>query len=186
MRLAVAPAFGSLTFIDIRLDARRYWMPVRPVTIAVRAEHSARYGPDAGDPRLTPLVLGLETLARGYTLRSFLARECGTSATECSPISELSGGRLALMNVEVRAPMLGLLTGDLSYGPVPLEAFAFADAAFLWTGGPGSRLDADRFRSVGLGGRVNVSGFVFEVAGVRPFDRPGRQWTLSLLMRPGF
>ena len=186
LRLSVSPAVGSLTFADVRLDARRYFMPVRPVTLAMRVEHSGRYGPDAHDTRLTPLILGLETLVRGYSLGTFLAEECGATATTCSPLDELTGGRFALVNMEVRAPLLGLLAGDLYYGPVPIEVFAFADAGFMWTRQAGSRVERDRFRSVGAGARVNMGGFVFEAAGARPFDRAGSGWTLSLLMRPGF
>ena len=186
LRLDLEPAFGGLTYADVRVDARRYFMPVRPLTIAARVQHVGRYGPDAGDSRLTPLVLGLQTLVRGYDLRGFAADECGRSATECSLISELSGSRLALLNVELRAPLFGLFRGELDYGPLPIEAIAFVDAGFLWTRGS-EALERDRFRSVGAGARVNIGGFVFEVAGARPFDRAaGNGWTLSFLMRPGW
>jgi hypothetical protein len=40
----------------------------------------------------------------------FALSECGASALACSPIEELAGGRLALLNVELRAPLLGLLS----------------------------------------------------------------------------
>ena len=113
LRLEVEPAFGGVAFADVRVDARRYFMPVRPVTIAARVEHVGRYGPDAGDPRLTPLVLGLQTLVRGYDLRRFAIDECGRAATECSLLDELTGSRFALLNLEVRAPLFGLLTGEL-------------------------------------------------------------------------
>ena len=75
---------------------------------------------------------------------------------------------------------------DVDYGPLPIEAIAFADAGFLWTRGS-EAVERDRFRSVGAGARVNIGGFVFEVAGARPFDRAaGNGWTLSFLMRPGW
>jgi hypothetical protein len=186
LRLELEPAVGGLFFADVRVDARRYFMPVRPLTIAVRAQHMGRYGPDAGDARLTPLVIGLQTLVRGYDLRSFALDECGQAATECSPLDELTGSRLALLNVELRAPLFGILSGDLSYGPLPIEAIAFMDAGFLWTRHAGVRAERDRFRSVGAGARVNAGGFVFELTGVRPFDHPTKGWTISLLLRPGF
>jgi Tol biopolymer transport system component len=186
LRLEVEPAFGGLMFADARIDARRYFMPVRPVTIAVRAEHVGRYGPDAGDHRLTPLVVALQSRVRGYDLRTFAADECGRSATTCSPLDELTGGRLALLNVEVRAPLVGLLSGDLYYGRLPIEAFAFVDAGYLWTRRADAPLEQDRFRSVGAGGRVNIGGFILELAAARPFDRVGKGWTASLLLRPGF
>lgn len=186
LRLEVEPAFGGLSFADVRIDARRYFMPVRPVTLAVRVEHVGRYGPDAGDVRLTPLVLALQTRVRGYDLRTFAADECGRSATQCSMLDELTGGRLALVNLEVRAPLLGLLSGDVYYGRVPIEAIAFVDAGFLWTRLADAPLERDRFRSVGAGARANVGGFLFEMTAARPFDRAGKGWTVSLLLRPGW
>jgi len=186
LRLEVEPSFGGLVFADLRVDARRYFMPVRPVTVAVRAEHLGRYGPDAGDRRLTPLVVALQSRVRGYDLRTFAADECGRSAAACSLLDELTGGRLALLNLEVRAPLMGLLSGDLYYGRLPIEAFAFVDAGYLWTRQSGAPLEQDRFRSVGAGGRVNVGGFILELAAVRPFDRAGKGWMANLLLRPGF
>ena len=186
LRLEVEPAFGGLTYADVRVDARRYFMPVRPLTIAARAGHVGRYGPDGADHRLTPLVAGLQSLVRGYDLRGFAADECGRSATQCSLLDELSGSRLALLNLEVRVPLFGLFSGELDYGPLPIEAIAFADAGFLWTRHAGG-VERDRFRSVGLGARANIAGFVLEVAGARPFDRPeGSGWRMSFLVRPGW
>lgn len=186
LRIDVEPAFGGLTFADVSADARRYLMPIRPVTVALRAQHLGRYGPDAGDTRLTPLILALQTRVRGYDLRTFAAHECGRAATACSPLEELSGGRLAVLNLELRAPVLGLLSGDLHYGRVPLEAIAFVDAGFLWTKRSGSAIERDRFRSAGAGARANLGGFVFELAAARVFDRPDRRWSVSLLLRPGW
>jgi hypothetical protein len=186
VRLQVEPALGGLSFADVRIDARRYFMPVRPVTIATRIEHAGRYGPSAADPRLTPLVLGLQSLVRGYDLRTFAADECGRAAVTCSMMEELTGSRLALMNLEVRAPLLGLFTGQLDYGPLPIEAIAFVDAGFLWTRNQTGAIERDRFRSVGAGARTNVGGFVFEMTAVRPFDRVRSGWTVSFLLRPGW
>jgi len=186
VRLDIEPAFGGLTYADVRLDARRYFMPVRPATIAVRLQHTGRYGPDARDSRLTPLLLGLQTLVRGYDLTTFAAEQCGRTATTCSTLDQLMGNRFAVMNVEVRAPLLGLLTGNLDYGSTPIEALIFADAALLWTPHPDAPLERDRFRSVGAGIRANLGGFVLETTGVRPFDRPRNGWTVSFLIRPGF
>jgi hypothetical protein len=175
-----------LLFADLHVDARRYVMPIRPVTIAVRVEHVGRYGPDARDTRLTPLVVTLQSRVRGYSLSSFAMQECGLAATSCSILDELTGSRLALVNLELRAPFFGLFTGDLNYGRLPIEAIAFADAGFLWTPRSGMHAERDRFRSAGAGARVNVAGFVFEVTAARVFDRPDKSWTTSVLLRPGF
>ena len=186
-RFEVEPAFGGLTFADVRVDYRKYVMPIRPVTIAARLEHVGRYGPGSADRRLTPLVYNLQTLVRGYDLRSFGADECGLTATSCSMLDELTGSRLALLNLELRAPLAGLLSRSLDYGRLPIEAIAFVDAGFLWTRRENTRgLEYDRFRSVGAGARVNLGGIVFEVTGARPFDRVRDGWTVSFLLRPGF
>jgi hypothetical protein len=186
LRLEVDPALGGLAFADLRADARRYLMPLRPVTIATRVAHIGRYGPDASDTRLTPLVYGLQNLVRGYDLRTFAADECGMLATSCSPLDELTGSRFALLNLEVRAPLLGLLRRDLYYGALPIEAIAFVDAGLLWTRHAEGPIERDRFRSVGAGGRVNLGGIVLELTAVRPFDRPTAGWIANLLLRPGF
>jgi outer membrane protein assembly factor BamA len=186
LRFDIEPATGGLTFADVRLDARRYFMPVRPVTFAARVQHTGRYGPDAGDGRLTPLLLGLQTLVRGYDLTTFAAAECGQTATSCSILDQLTGNRFAVLNLELRAPLLGLLTGNLDYGPTPIEGLVFADGALLWTPHRNGPLERDRFRSVGAGVRANLGGFVMEITGVRPFDQPRPGWTVSFLIRPGF
>jgi outer membrane protein assembly factor BamA len=186
LRVEVEPAFGGLTFADVRLDARRYFMPFRPITIAARVEHVGRYGPGAADARLTPLVTGLQSFVRGYDLRTFAADECGRFATACSLLDQLSGSRFGLLNLEMRAPLLGLLTGDLDYGGLPIEAIAFMDAGFLWTRQPSGAIERDRFRSVGVGGRANLGGFVLEMTAARPFDRADNGWTVSFLLRPGW
>ena len=186
LRIDVEPSFGVLGFADVRVDARRYFMPLRPVTLAARVQHVGRYGSGASDSRLTPLVVGLQTLVRGYDLRSFASRECGQTATECSLIDQLTGSRFGLLNLEVRAPLLGLLTGQLEYGRVPIEAIAFVDAGVLWTRQAAGPLERDQFRSVGAGGRANIGGLVMEMTAARPFDRSSGGWTVSFLLRPGW
>ena len=101
-------------------------------------------------------------------------------------LDELTGSRLALLNLEVRAPLVGLFTGQLDYGRLPIEAIAFVDGGFLWTRHRGEPIERDRFRSVGVGARANLGGFVLEMAAARPFDRTGKGWTLSFLLRPGW
>jgi hypothetical protein len=186
LRVEVEPAFGRVPFTDIRVDARRYWMPIRPLTVAARVEHVGRYGAGAADPRLTPLVVALQTLVRGYDLRTFAADACGRTATACSVIDELAGSRLALMNVELRTPLVGLFTGDLDYGGrVPTELVVFADAGALWTR-HADGAERARFRSVGAGGRANIGGVIVEMTAARPFDRTPRGWTVGFLVRPGW
>src|SRR6185436_14625456 len=65
-RLEITPAIGDLSYTRVVADYRRYVMPVRPYTVAVRLLHSARYGADGDDPRLTSSFLGSEYLVRGH------------------------------------------------------------------------------------------------------------------------
>ena len=101
-------------------------------------------------------------------------------------LDQLSGNRFAVVNLELRAPLLGLLTGNLDYGRTPIEALVFADTAMLWTPHATGALERDPFRSVGAGVRANLGGFILETTGVRPFDKPRNGWTVSFLIRPGF
>ena len=101
-------------------------------------------------------------------------------------VDQLSGNRFAVMNLELRAPLLGLLTGNLDYGSTPMEALLFADGAMLWTPHADAPIERDRFSSVGAGMRANLGGFVLEFTAVRPFDKPRNGWTASFLIRPGF
>ena len=65
-RLEAAPTLGDLSYTTLLADYRRYLMPVAPITVALRAQHVGRYGSDAGDSRLLPLVWTLRDLVRGY------------------------------------------------------------------------------------------------------------------------
>ena len=57
-RLEVTPTIGSLSYVGVLADYRKYFMPVRPFTLAARVLHYGRYGSGGEDGRLQPLVLG--------------------------------------------------------------------------------------------------------------------------------
>ena len=69
-----------------------------------------------------PQVAELIATAHDLDLHALVEERMGAEV-----IDELAGSRIAVANLEVRAPLLGLLTGDLVYGRVPIEAIAFAD-----------------------------------------------------------
>ena len=75
-RFEVSPTVGSLNYVGVLADYRRYFMPVRPFTFATRLLHYGRYASDGEDPRLQPLFLGQPGLVRGYSYGSFDASEC--------------------------------------------------------------------------------------------------------------
>jgi hypothetical protein len=182
-RFELAPTVGDLTFVTLTADYRRYFMPASPLTVAVRLHHVGRYGADAGDGRLLPLVWTLRDLVRGYALREATGRPCTASA--CEPLTELGTRRLFVGNIELRAPLWGPLGMFGRSGPLPVDAFVFGDL-----GGFTSITDRHRahttLRSAGAGARVNAAGFVFEIAAARPFDRAGNSWTVVANFRPGF
>ena len=192
-RLEATPTFGDLSFTNATLDFRQYVMPFRPLTLAARALHVGRYGGNSEDQRLLPLFLGYPTLVRGYDANSFEPNECvATAAGSCPAFDRLVGSRIAVLNAEARLPLFGF-GGNLSYGPIPTELFAFFDAGVAWTQDLdpafGDTGDREWVRSLGVGARVNVFGYaIAEFNLARPLDRPGREdnWQFVFNLRPGF
>ena len=191
LRLEVAPTFGDLEMTTFTADLRQYFMPVRPITFAVRALHIGRYGASGEDERLSPLFLGYSTLIRGYDPNSFEVSECTPQLDgSCPEFDRLFGSRLFVVNAEFRAPLKGLFNGRLDYGPVPVELIGFYDGGVAWTKdirpsfreGPRSWVG-----SVGVGARVNLFGYAIgEFNLARPLTRSGRGWFFVFNLRPGF
>ena len=194
-RFGVGTTLGSLKYSTFLLDFRRYVMFVRPVTFAVRALHFGRFGEDSDHPQLAQLYAGTQDLVHGYELNSFDYQDHATCDTPtpdpgCNIFTNLRGSRLAVLNLEVRAPLLGLFTGEVEYGRVPIEVAAFFDAGLAW-----SRLDGPKMlggnrqivRSAGVAARVNAFGImIVEVAASRPFDRGYAGWQFQIGFRQGF
>jgi hypothetical protein len=190
-RVDLAPSLGTLPHTTVFADYRQYIMPVRPWTVAVRLQHTSRYGPAADDPRLIPLALSLQHELRGYRSRSLANARCrALAATRCSVVEQLAGSRVTIGNLEVRFPLRGLLSGQLEYGRLPLEGFVFSDAGLIGMkpeGDEAVQSSQTLLRSVGTGIRINAMNLmIFEVAAVRTFDRPGHTWDWVLNVRPGF
>jgi Tol biopolymer transport system component len=193
-RLEVSPTFGSLDYVGALGDFRRYFMPVRPFTIATRLLHYGRYGSGGEDERLQPLFLGHSGLVRGYRFGSFDVSECDAPADapdSCPVFDQLLGSRMLVGNVELRFPLLGVLgIGSGYYGALPLDFTIFGDGGLAWesdidpsfAGG-----DREPVFSAGAGFRFNLFGFaVAEVNLVRPFDRPEKDWVWEFNLQPGF
>jgi outer membrane protein assembly factor BamA len=195
-RLEVAPTVGSLNYVGVLADYRRYFMPARPFTFATRLLHYGRYARDGEDPRLQPLFLGYPGLVRGYSYGSFDGSECDPTPDDpssCPVFDQLLGSRMAVANAELRFPLFGVLgIGSGYYGVFPIEFIAFGDAGLAWDtankpavfGSSGTR---DPVFSAGAGLRINLLGFlVAEIDLVRPFDRPGKGWIWQFELQPGF
>jgi hypothetical protein len=168
-RLEAAPTLGDLSYMTLLADYRRYVMPVPPVTVALRAQHVGRYGFDAGDSRLLPLVWTLRDLVRGYDAQDVLTTR-----------------RLTVANLEARVPLVGAFGRLSRANALPVDAIVFADAGAFWSETAASGRAPTILRSAGAGVRFNAGGFIFEVDGVRALDATPRGWRLSFNFLPGF
>jgi outer membrane protein assembly factor BamA len=164
-----------------------YLMPVKPYTIAARFVHMGQYGHDANDPRLVPAFLGSRQFVRGYGWSSLRCRP--DVGGECGAYDDLLASRLVVGNVEMRVPIMGMPKRELRYGPVPAEAFVFADSGYVWAQSqaftfaePSRRL----IGSFGVGARLNAFGLPIEIAAVRAVTAPARGWSFDFSFRPGF
>ena len=95
---------------------------------------------------------------------------------------ELLGSRLLVTNLELRFPIWGMFSRELNYGPLPADAFVFADGGLVWSG---SR-SATGIRSIGGGVRLNAGGLPFEILAIRALDGPARDWQYDFGFRVGF
>jgi hypothetical protein len=186
-RIELSPSVGGLSFTSVLADYRRYLMPVRPYTLAMRVQYAARYGPDANDVRLEPLFLGYRNLIRGYDFSSLVGGCTSTVTNECALVDRLTGSRSLVTNIELRFPVMGIRSRSHSYGRIPLEGVLFADGGLVAGGDflpstPGRRLA----RSAGASVRIAPFGFIVDVGAVRTFDHPSRRWAFLLDFRPGF
>jgi Tol biopolymer transport system component len=193
-RLEVSPTVGSIDFVGVLADYRRYFMPARPFTLAARILHYGRYGSGGEDPRLQPLFLGYSGLVRGYRLGSFDASECHPPADQpdaCPVFDQLLGSRMAVGNLELRFPLLGVLgLGSGYYGALPLDFTLFGDGGLAWDTANEPSLTGGSRKAVfsaGAGLRFNLFGFaVLEADLVHPFQRPDKNWVWELNFQPGF
>ncbi len=192
--LEATPTFGSFNMYSIMADYRRYFMPLRPFTLAFRAFHYGRYGKDSEDPRMYPLYIGYESLVRGYDSYSYSGSEY--PGGEGFDQSRLFGSKMLVANAELRFPLLGVLgIGKGYYGAFPIDMIAFYDWGIAWYADSEGQNNKPTFlggnrkpiSSAGIGLRVNVFGYlILGVNYVKPFDRPGKGWYFQFSFWPGF
>ena len=175
-RVEVSPSFGTLNYYNFTADYRKYFVPVKPFTLAFRFMHYGRYGKGADDSRLWPMYIGYDMLVRGYDYNSFTADEAVNGGFD---MNRLFGSKIAVANLELRFPLFGLLgLGKGYYGIFPVDVVAFYDMGLAWDNAnkPWFVSGGDRkaVSSAGVGLRVNVLGYVvLGVNYVQPFDRKG-------------
>jgi Tol biopolymer transport system component len=195
-RLELGPSAGSLNYVSLLGDYRKYIMPLRPFTLAFRLTHFGRYGAGGEDAVLSDLFIGYPTLVRGYDFNSFSLQECD-QGFNCPVLESLFGSKLVVGNAELRFPLFGALgIGQGMFGVLPVDFVAFGDAGLAWdsnvTGvrvlGLGCQIDCrEPVYSAGVGLRINLLGFIIaEVDYVKPFQRllKGAHWQFSF--SPGF
>jgi Tol biopolymer transport system component len=191
-RLEIEPVFGDLQFAGALADYRHYVMPKRPFTLAGRALHYGRYGPDAEDDILSPLFVGYQSLVRGYDQESFTLDECDDPSGfgPCPAFDRLFGSKLFVFNAEARLPLFGVLGIVPSPAVPPIEAAVFFDAGTAWhEADEPTFLGGDRkvVTSQGVALRVNVFGFLIaEIDLVKPNQRPEQGWYWQFGLQPGF
>jgi Tol biopolymer transport system component len=189
-RLEVSPLAGSFFYYTVLADYRRYFMPVRPFTLAFRVLHYGRYGSGAEDSRFFPLFIGYQDLIRGYNTSSFSASECGTGA--CEVFDRLFGSKIVVANAEIRFPLFQVLgIGKGYYGILPIEFLTFFDVGMAWDSQNKPWFLSEGTRkpvySAGVGMRMNLFGAVIlGVDFVRPFSRPQKGWYFQFTFIPGF
>ncbi|WP_420633533.1 BamA/TamA family outer membrane protein [Candidatus Palauibacter sp.] len=196
-RLAVEPAVGTLNFLTVSGDVRRY-VRAGPVTVAGRALHFGRWGSGSDDWRLGQLFLGMPSLVRGYSNRSIEVRECTavvSSSRGCPLFDQLIGSRMAVGNLELRLPLLGGIGVIRAPGAPPVEVGLFYDIGKAWMSKTAVNCqsescafaDRDWVSSAGFLTRVNLFGLMIaEINFVRPFDRPDKGWVWQFSLTPGF
>lgn len=174
-RFGLATTFGGLTFTTATADYRQYWMPRKPFTVALRVMHLGRYGSDAVDARLWPLVWTIRDIVRGY----------GDFGIAPSSLGTLSASRMLVANAEIRLPILSLFARTSHADALPIEGLVFSDFGRFWM--PDRLVGATSvLRSAGAGARINAGGMmIFELDAVRRFEA-ARGWTFSFNVRPGF
>ncbi len=206
-RFEVSPTLGTLQYVTALADYRRYFLQ-RPFTFAMRGVHLGRYGSDAdgiaddNSRILSELFVGWETLVRGYAQESFSLRECNPiPATEddpgnpCPEYDRLSGSRIAVANLEIRIPLLGVQElGLIEFPYAPVEIAPFFDAGLAWSAEEAPTFEFARSTpervpvfSTGLSARVNLLGFmVLEAYYAYPFQRPDQGWHWGFSLAPGW
>ena len=186
--LQLSPTVGTLNYNEVMADYRRYFMPVKPFTLAFRFLHYGRYGKDSEDSRLWPLFIGYDGLIRGYDYYSFTYDEVAGSFD----YDRLFGSKMMIANAELRFPLFGVLgLGRGFYGVFPIDFIAFYDMGLAWDNfsKPWFLKNGVRkpLRSLGVGLRANILGYlVLGLNYVKPLDRLNKGWTFQLSFQPGF
>jgi Omp85 superfamily domain len=203
--LEVGYTTGSVSFTTVIADWRRYMSPTKNLSFAFRALHYGRYGLyDSGYGNgqngfgvLQPLFLGYEDLVRGYAYTSFKSNECtgGTSTDPCPAFTRLEGNEIAVANVEMRVPLIGVREyGLINFPFLPTQLVFFTDGGVAWDAQHPAAVEWSRSGdarvpvfSSGAAVRINLMGLmVMQVYYAYPWQRPLEGWHWGFVIAPAW
>ncbi len=181
---------GTTYFVTALGDLREYLF-LNPITIAFRALSVGRYFGGADNLTLTQFYLGEPDLVRGYEYYSIISNEGAGVSGNIPQLNRLFGSKLAVVNLEVRIPVLGNEQfGLLNFPYLATELVGFFDGGMAWTETdyPTLEISQDQYAripvfSAGAAVRVNLLGaFVVQIYWAWPFERQniGGSWGFVL------
>jgi hypothetical protein len=112
-RLELARNFGAYNFWAATADGRAYQF-IKPISLAFRITHHARYGEDADN--FNPILIGYQGLVHGYDYNQIVKRlsvSQGSSDGQTlngrvtEELYRLSGSKIVVTGTEVRLPFTG-------------------------------------------------------------------------------
>ena len=184
-RFGLDQYFGQYQFSSLTLDARKYFW-IKPISLALRALHFARFGQDALN--FYPTLLGQYGLMHGfgYSQLDKLRTRYGIE------YEQISGANIALGSVEIRLPLLGPKKLSLLTFPyLPTELNLFVDGGIAWDKYSDFSEEIDFFKplpvfSTGVGLRFNLFGaLIIEPYAAWPLIE-NTQVTYGLNLLPGW
>ncbi|HET8656576.1 MAG TPA: hypothetical protein VFL93_13735 [Longimicrobiaceae bacterium] len=215
-RFEITPTVGSSSFTQALADFRHYfWFRPFTLAVQGLhfGRYGANTGDYFSEDQATrqgqlfyPIFLGDPSLVRGYYnvysdyYNGRLPADTAEANRETRVVNYLFGNRILVGKAEVRFPLVrALVIGPIAFPPI--EGFAFFDGGVAWN--RGQKLDFSRgvivdqsgdvvankrafLTSTGVGGRVNILGYVvLEVDYVKPLElHNGWHWEFAL--QPGF
>ncbi len=189
-RLEAAPVLGSMNFIGVLADYRKYVMPAPFYTVAGRVMHYGRYGSDSGDARLYPLYINDPSLVHGYDSEAYVTDCENFDQNSCQATSPFVGTRMLVANLELRFPLLRPLgISQNMYGPIPTELAVFLDSGVAWTQTEAPRVFGGTRGGVAAAGvavRMGLGLVAAEFSLTRPFQATRDRWVFGFNLLPGW
>jgi len=196
-RFEIGATAGTINFVSLNLDYRRYFNPTTHLTFAFRGLHRGRYGSGIEGSVIPEFFLGWPDYVRGYSNESWSAVDDCTPSTStvtpCAELERLLGHRIGVLNAEVRIPLAGSNDryGLLQIPFLPTELAFFVDGGVAWDGRNEPVLEWSRDTlarvpvfSSGVSFRVNLLGYmVLEIYRATAWQRPAERnpiWGLHL------